>query len=192
MGPFKFNVIGAFLLFLSRTLAVPTGQLISRQDDGTTSPNCSVTPLSLSTIPDLFTLSAFTWGDPTPWTVIFEGGRTDVGYQPIITRNIISEPNFEPSFSFQNGKLAIGPAADKLISYFLSSPSASPSLLEPLCFSNVQYDSKFYGASTCDSKGTTYLELRTYYRTDHHTFFLTISLFDELIFSLLTIIYSYM
>ena len=156
-------------MFLSSTTAVPTGQVISRRGDTSASPNCLVSPLSLSTIPDLFTLSAFTWGDPTPWTVIFAESRTDVGYQPVITRDVIIEPKFQPSFSFQNGKLAIGPAADNLIAYFLSSPSLSPPPLEALCFSNIQYDSKFYGVSNCDSNGTTYLELRTYYRNDHHT-----------------------
>lgn len=165
----RFDLIGVLLLFLSNTTAVPTGQVISRQDDTSVSPNCLVSPLSLSTIPDLFTLSAITWGDPTPWTVIFADGRTEVGYQPVITRDVIAEPKFQPSFSFQNGKLAIGPAADNLTAYFTPLPLPSPPLLEALCFSNIKYDSKFYGVANCDSNGTTYLELKTYYRNDHQT-----------------------
>lgn len=164
MRSFKFSIIGVSLLVLSSTRAFPTDQVSSRQIDGSIAPNCLVSPISLSTIPDLFTLSAFTWGDPTPWTVIFEGIRTDDGYHPIITRDVIIEPKFQPSFSFQDGKLAIGPATDNLTAYFVSSPSISPSFLKPLSFSNVEFESKFYGINSCDSKGTTYLGLRTYYR----------------------------
>lgn len=146
------TVIGVFLAILSRTTAVPTDPLISG-------------------IPDPFTLSAVTWKDPIPWTVIIAEYRTADGYQPVITREVFSEPKFEPSFSFQNGKLTIGPAKDGLIGYFAPSPSGSPPLLEPFNFDNVTYNTKFYVANNRDSTGTTYLELRTYYRNAHHFIF---------------------
>ena len=168
MHSLESTFVGVFLAILSRTIAVPTGPLIHRSYDISSSRYLSP-PFGLSTIPDLFTLSAITWEDPIPWTVIIADSRTDNGYQPVITREVFSEPEFEPSFTFQNGKLAIGPADDNLIGYFVPSPLVSPPLLEPFSFDNVTYDTNFYGVNNRDSTGTTYLELRTYYRNAHHT-----------------------
>lgn len=164
---FRSIFIEVFIAFLSHTSAVPTEPVINQTVDVSTATDCLVPPVGLSTLLNTFTLSAVTDDDPIPWTVIFAEVRNEYGYQPFITREVIPEPTFEPAFSFQNGKLTVGPKSDNLTAYFRDSSLVEPPVLDPLYFDNVEHEGKFYATNNCDANGTTYLELRTFYRNDY-------------------------
>lgn len=165
----KFIFIGALLALSSTTTAIPRSPEVNKTDDSPTTRECFVPALGVHSLQDPFTLSVITDEDPKPWTVIFSDSRTQNGYQLSITRYIIAEPEFEPLFQFENGKLTAGPESDGLTAFFGPSPPVRPPLLDGLYFDDVTPGGKFYGAYNCDAKGSKYLELRTSERNCHHS-----------------------